>query len=231
MPLDPAPAVGAARRIGLFGGSFDPVHLAHRQLADAALAQLALDEVRWVVAGQPWQKARQWASGADRATMVGLAIVDDARHRLESCELDRAGPSYTLDTVMALQARHAADDVPPADWFLILGQDQYANFTTWHGWRALLERVTLAVAARDAEAVRAPAELAATPHRRVTLQMPPSPISATAIRQDLADRTGHAVPASTARMLAATVAAYIEGRGLYHRPPAASSAPPPGNPS
>ena len=121
--------------------------------------------------------------------------------------------------------------MPPADWFLILGQDQYANFSTWHGWRALLERVTLAVAARDADAVCAPAELAATPHRRVTLQMPPSPISATTIRQGLATRNGHAVPVATACMLAPAVTAYIEGRGLYHRPPAASSAPPPGNPS
>lgn len=89
-------------RIGLFGGSFDPVHNAHLALAHAALRDAALDEVRWIPAGQPWQKTRQLAAAAHREAMVALAIEGEPRFVLDRIELQRAGPSYTLDTVRAL---------------------------------------------------------------------------------------------------------------------------------
>ncbi len=216
--------VTAGRRIGLLGGSFDPVHLTHRQLADAALAQLQLDELRWVVAGQPWQKARQLAPAADRAAMVALAIADEPRYRLETCELNRTGPSYTLDTVTELQSRWAkASGGRGCQWFLILGQDQYANFPTWHGWPQLLGLVTLAVTARNGQAVVTPHDLAAVPHRLETLLMPASPTSATAIRARLS--AGESAAALAGSMLAEPVAAYIDSHRLYHPPLAASRAP------
>ena len=177
MAADAVAAGRRVRRIGLLGGSFDPVHQAHRELADAALAQLGLDELRWIPVGQAWQKSRQLTSAEHRASMVGLAIGDNPAFVLERCEIERGGPSYTLDTVAALQRRdgqrHPGE---PADWFLIIGQDQLANFATWHGWRDLLGRVALAVAGRAGDAVQVPAELTGAGARIVPLAMMPMKI-------------------------------------------------------
>ena len=118
------------RRIGLFGGSFDPVHNAHLALARSALRELALDEVRWIPAGQPWQKTRSLTDAAHREAMVALALEGEPRFVLDPIELQRAGPSYMLDTVRALQIAQ-----PAAQWFLLLGQDQHAGLSTWHGER------------------------------------------------------------------------------------------------
>ena len=136
------------------GGSFDPVHVAHVALAEVALRHLALDEVRWVPVGQAWQKARQLAPAKHRLAMVQAAIQHEPRFVLDDCEVRRGGPSYTLDTVRELQAQR-----PGCEWFLIIGQDQYANLPTWQGWEELLSRVTLAVACRGDDAPRAPAAL------------------------------------------------------------------------
>ena len=202
-------------RIGLLGGSFNPVHQAHRTLADVALDELALDQLRWVVAGQPWQKpGHEMAAAEHRAAMVELTIADDPRQVLERCELDRTGPSYTLDTVHALQAA-----MPDAtQWFLVIGADQYANFHTWHGWRELLTRVTLAVAARAGVEPVADACLRDTPHRFCRLAMPACDVSATAIRQRLAQ--GVAASALSPGLLSIPVARYIERQRLYHLDPA-----------
>jgi nicotinate-nucleotide adenylyltransferase len=205
------------RRIGLLGGSFDPVHQAHRRLADVALNELALDQLRWVVAGQPWQKkGRELAAAEHRAAMVALAIADDERQLLERCELDRQGPSYTLDTVNTLQA--AMPDVH--EWFLIIGADQYANFHTWHGWRELLDRVTLAVAARAGVEPVADAILRGTPHRWRRLDMPACDVSATEIRRRLAQGVSASTLSPT--LLSVPVAHYIERQRLYHLDPARS---------
>ncbi len=90
------------RKVGLFGGTFDPVHNAHVALAHAALAALQLDEVRWIPTGQPWQKERAITPAAAREVMVCLAIAGEPRFSLSRIEIERAGPSYTLDTVREL---------------------------------------------------------------------------------------------------------------------------------
>lgn len=206
------------RRIGLFGGSFDPVHPAHRELADAALAQLGLDELRWIPVGRAWQKSRQMAPAAHRAAMVGLAIGDNPAFVLERCEIERDGPSYTLDTVAELQRRdgqrHPGE---PVDWFLIIGQDQLANFATWHGWRDLLGRVVLAVAGRAGDAVQMPVALAEAGARVVPLAMMPMTVSSTELRTRLA--AGEPASSLAPRMVAPAVAGYIERHGLYHPHP------------
>lgn len=191
------------KRIGLFGGSFDPPHNAHVALARIALDHLQLDELRWVLTGQAYQKARQLSSAEHRKAMVALAIADEPRFRLETCELDRAGPSYSIDTVRELDA------VEHADWFLIIGQDQYANLHTWRDWPELLRRVTIAVASRNGQSPEASAEVAATWHRVTSLLLPRIDVSATVIRENAA------IGRDYTDMVPGTVASYIDRHHLY----------------
>ena len=197
------------QRIGLFGGSFDPVHNAHVALAEVAMAQLQLDSVRWTPVGNPWQKPSQLAPVEHRAAMVALAIAHEPRFVLDRTELDHHGPSYTLDTVRELQASH-----PGAQWFLIIGQDQYANFHTWRGWRELLQAVTLAVAGRPGASAEVNAEVltevATTGHQPVAL--PVMDISSTEIRSCIASGRG------IADLVPPSVASYIARHSLYRGP-------------
>ena len=194
------------QRLGLFGGSFDPVHIAHVVLAQVALTQLKLDAVRWVPAGQPWQKARELATPAHRAAMVQLAIDHEPRFTLERCELDRTGPSYTLDTVRELQAA-----TPGAQWFLIIGQDQYAGLYSWRDWKALLQLVTLAVAMRPGAPTQVNAEVEAEVERvgHEPVALPMMDISSTEIRERVASGQG------IDRLVPAAVARYIDRHHLY----------------
>lgn len=197
-------------RIGLFGGSFDPVHNAHVALAEVAMAQLQLDSVRWTPAGKPWQKPSQLAPAEHRAAMVALAIAHQPRFVLDRTELDRHGPGYTLDTVRELQALHSG-----AQWFLIIGQDQYANFHTWRGWQALLQAVTLAVAGRPGASAEVDAEvlteIASSGHQPVALPM--MDISSTEIRSRIASGRG------IADLVPPSVASYIARHSLYRGHP------------
>jgi nicotinate-nucleotide adenylyltransferase len=189
-------------RIGLFGGSFDPVHNAHLALARLALQELALDELRWVPAGDAWQKARPLSDAAHRLAMLQAAIEGEPRFVLERCEIERDGPSYTLDTVCTLQQLQ-----PAARWWLLIGQDQYANIHTWHGFEELLRRVRLAVAGRPG--VAAPADERVLAADTVWLQLPPMAVSASDIRERVA--AGQDIDA----LVPSGVALYIRQHGLY----------------
>ncbi|MEO6030439.1 MAG: nicotinate-nucleotide adenylyltransferase [Burkholderiaceae bacterium] len=191
-----------ARRIGIFGGSFDPVHNAHLALARIALRQLRLDELRWVPTGQPWQKTRQVTSGTHREAMLRLAIAGEPRFTLSRCELERSGPSYTITTVRELQAAE-----PDATWFLVIGQDQYAGFHTWHGWQELLARTTLAVADRPDTSPLADPLVQQVAHAAVHL--PLMDISSTEIRERL--QGGHRIN----DLVPPAVAGYIAQHHLY----------------
>ena len=190
------------KRIGLFGGSFDPVHLAHLALARQALDELRLNELRWVPAGRAWQKSRAMTTAEHRVAMLELAIADEPRFVLERCEVQRPGPSYTLDTVRELQARD-----PAAQWFLVIGQDQWQNLHTWHGFEELLRRVTLAVAQRPGSMAEIDARVRAAPC--VPLALPPMPISATEIRARAA------AGGDLSSLVPPAVALYIHQHGLY----------------
>ena len=201
------------RRVGLLGGTFDPVHLAHLALAHAALSTLSLDQVVWIPTGHPWQKTRAVTPAAQRVAMVQLAITDEPRFALSRVEVDRAGPSYTVDTVRALAAAQ-----PDTEWFLLIGQDQYLGLHTWHDWQTLLSLVVLAVALRPPVGNELGAASPGQPHpdvqRRAHRQvaLPMMDISSTDIRrraQQGADFS-HLVPPAVAR--------YIETHGLYPSP-------------
>ena len=215
------------RRVGIFGGSFDPVHQAHVALAQAALQALQLDELRWIPAGSPWQKARTITDAVHRVAMVQAAMAGEPRFVLDRIEVDRNGPSYTLDTVRALTsgrdgARDGPKDATPdgpqtqaqlpggTQWFLIIGQDQYSSLHTWRHWQELLSLVTLAVANRPGDNRAPHADVQSLAHQMVPLPM--LDISSTQIRQRVAagqDITPLVPPA---------VARYIELHGLYRSP-------------
>lgn len=189
-------------RIGLFGGSFDPVHNAHLELARSALVELQLDQLHWVPAGRPWQKTRRLSDAGHREAMVRLAIAGEPRFVLDRIEIEAGGPSYTLDTVRALQAAH-----PGASWFLLIGQDQYAGLHTWQGWQELLDRVVLAVAQRPGAGL--PIHPDVLRHARRSVPLPMLEISATDIRSRVAagQPIDHLVPSAVAR--------YIDQHALY----------------
>ena len=190
------------KRVGLFGGSFDPVHNAHVALATLALEQLDLAEVRWIPVGQPSQKMRTLSDAADREAMVRLAIAGEPRFVLDRIELKRRGVSYTLDTVRELAAAE-----PGNEWVLILGQDQYATLHTWRDWRELVSRVTLAIANRPDVAALPNPQIASVPHQMVKLPM--MDISSTEVRRRVA------AGQSIANLVPPAVASYIARRQLY----------------
>ena len=206
-----------ARRIALFGGSFDPVHRAHRALAEAALVQLPVDELWWLPVGQPWQKARTLAPAEDRVAMV-RRVIDSmapdlrARQRIETCEIERGGPTYTIDTLQALRRRE-----PGVQWWLILGQDQLRGLPTWHRWQEVVEGVQLAVAQRPAADPAVPAagpspETGGAPLAVHPLILEPHDISSTVIRA----RVAQGLPLDD--QVTPEVGRYIADRGLYrHR--------------
>ena len=190
------------KRVGLFGGSFDPVHNAHVALARTALDQLELDELRWIPVGHPWQKTRRLASGADREAMVRLAIAGEPRFVLDRSELRRRGVTYTLDTVREFAAARPGDER-----ILILGQDQYAGLHTWRDWKELLGLVTLAIANRPGAVLTIDPQISAAAHR--TVMLPMMYISSTAIRRRVA--AGEPI----AGLVPPPVASYIEQHRLY----------------
>ena len=134
----------AGRRIGVFGGTFDPIHLGHLEVAETVRDALGLDRMLVVVANHPWQKQdRPVTPAEDRYAMVVAALADRPGLEASRVELDRGGPSYTVDTVRALLA-----DEPDAEVVVVVGADVVAALDTWHEHEALRDLVTLAVVDR-----------------------------------------------------------------------------------
>jgi nicotinate-nucleotide adenylyltransferase len=133
------------RRLGIFGGTFDPVHLGHLVAATNARALLDLDEVVFVVANDPWQKSddRQITSAVDRLALVEAALAGHTGLVASGLEIARGGPSYTIDTVEALLA-----DEPDAELYLIIGADVVPGLPTWQRPDELRRLAQLAVLTR-----------------------------------------------------------------------------------
>ena len=163
-------------RLGVFGGTFDPVHVGHLVAAMEARFQLELDRVLFVVARDPWQKrGRVVAPAAARFEMVAAAIEGVEGFEASTIELDRPGPTYTIDTVIDLAA---AD----RDLFLIVGADAAAGLDSWERADELRGAVTVAVLARATDAE--PEPLTGWDVRPVT--MPRIDVSSTALRARVA---------------------------------------------
>ena len=212
-------------RVGLFGGSFDPVHLGHLHAARSAMEARDLDQVVFVPAARPPHKpGRRLASGADRLAMLELAVADEPRWRTSAIELERGGMSYTYDTVVelpgALDLQGPDDpDGPGAgglELFLILGSDNLEGLPDWHRVEELLKRVHPIVVHREGSApglpARVEAELSPAACRRLRegfLSLPPVPLSSTELRRVLFSGSGRddALPFG--------VAEYIREHGLY----------------
>ena len=169
-------------RIVLFGGSFDPIHCAHLRLAQAALAYDQIDQVQFIPAGQPWQRAKLKASPTHRAAMVALAIQDESRFCLNPIEIEREGETYTIDTLHALPKGPA--------YFWLLGADQLENFCSWNQWEAIAQTVTFLVACRPQHQLTVPRPLQSLIDQGLarveTLPFEAMSTSATHVREQLA---------------------------------------------
>lgn len=188
-------------RLGILGGTFDPVHVAHLAAAAAARDQLELARVLVVVAGDPWQKkGRVCAPAESRFEMVAGAIEGVDRLEASRLEIDRAGPTYTVDTVDALR-----DQMPDCELFLIVGSDVAASIDGWHRADALRAAVTLALVDREDVAP----STAPPGWRTVRVHMPRLDVSSTDLRRRIAagESVDFLVPPPAARI--------IRSRGLY----------------
>lgn len=188
------------QRLGVFGGAFDPPHNAHVALVQAAQRQLALDEVRIVPTGHAWHKSRHLSAPEHRLAMAHLAFDPLPGCVLDTCEMQRQGPSYTVDTLIELRALF-----PEARMFLLLGADQGASLRSWHRIAEILQLATLVVAPRSLD--QALAEQPGIPVSE--LKMALHDVASTHIRAQLAQghRVDDLVPPSVAR--------YIEQHSLY----------------
>ncbi len=130
------------RRVGLLGGTFDPPHLGHLVVAECARVELELDEVRLVVAGDPWMK-QPAATATDRADLVERAVEDSDGLVVELAEVRRAGPTRTIDTVEELSRQE-----PDVSWTLLIGADLVGQLDQWHRHDDLRAAVDLVVVSR-----------------------------------------------------------------------------------
>jgi nicotinate-nucleotide adenylyltransferase len=160
--------VTRARRVGVLGGTFDPIHYGHLDAAEAARATLELDEVLFIPAHDPPHKSQDpRASAFHRFAMVALAIQDCPGYRASDMELDREGASYTADTLRALHRR----GFEPSRLFFILGADAFADIAAWREFPAILDLAHFVVVARPGTTVDE--ALARTPALRTRARMSP----------------------------------------------------------
>jgi nicotinate-nucleotide adenylyltransferase len=196
-------------RIGVFGGAFDPPHRGHVALAQAAVAQLGLAQLRVVPTGEALHKHRTLTEARHRLAMCELAFADVPQARVDACEIERSGPSFTVDTLETLQRAH-----PGAQLCLLIGQDQAQTLQHWHRAGDLARLAIIYVAARP-ESVGSNAAIDPIQIQKFALQwlhMPAMAQSATEIRH----RVVHHKSIET--LVTEPVARYIAHHHLYQTP-------------
>ena len=212
--------------LGVFGGTFDPVHFGHLRLAEEAADALGLARVRWIPAGSPVLRGAPRVTAHQRLEMVRLAIAGNSRFELDSAEVEADEPSYTVPTLERLRRDDGIGNERPL--VLLVGADAFAGMTAWHRWPALLELAHIGVAHRPGYPVEPgalPPELADLYRRRrvtdaseldeapagriATFAMTQLDISATKIRALLSNGR------SVRYLLPDTLIAYIGQYQLY----------------
>ena len=198
----------AAVKVGVLGGTFDPVHLGHLALAEHAKRQLDLERVIWVPAGEPWRKRdRTISPGEQRCEIVRLAIAGDATSEVSTLEVDRGGPSYSVETLATL-----ARDCPMWEMHFVMGLDALLDLPNWREPERLASLATLAVAVRGGQRLEAADLQKLLPgldRRVVWLDMPDIEVSATDVRRRAGEGT------SLAGLVPAPVERYVLEQGLY----------------
>jgi len=196
--------VRSGRRIGVMGGTFDPVHQGHLSAANEVATLFALDEVVFVPTGQPWQKAdRQVSAAEDRYLMTVVATASNPRFSVSRIDIDRPGPTYTVDTLRDLRSAYGAGSA----LFFITGADA---LTAILGWRDAAELFALAHFVGVSRPGYAPVDVEGFPDGAVTLvQVPALAISST----DCRARVGRGHPVWY--LVPDGVVQYIEKRRLY----------------
>jgi nicotinate-nucleotide adenylyltransferase len=195
---------------GILGGTFDPVHNGHLIVADVAREQLNLNEVLFIPAGQPWLKPERIITAAEhRLHMLRLALDDTPYFSISEIEIERSGPTYTIDTITALKEQLNAEE----ELFFILGQDNLMQLPQWHEASNLIELCYLVAAPRpgvkkpDLKALEA--AIPGITQRVMLMKQPQVDINATDIRERVARGLSvrHLVPEPVNR--------YIKENRLY----------------
>ena len=206
-------------RIGLLGGTFNPIHIGHLALARAARVALQLDAVRLIPTGQPWQKGPGITPATHRLAMTQLAARAEPWLSVDNREVLRPGLTYTVDTLAELRAQEGS----AAALILLLGSDQLRNLATWYRYERLLELAHIAVTQRGLSSLTdLPSAVEALVQRHgrdalpdepcgsiVFFRMPAVPVSATVLRQQLA------AGERPIELLPEGVLDYIDRHGLY----------------
>jgi nicotinate-nucleotide adenylyltransferase len=190
-----------SRRVGLLGGTFDPPHLGHLVVAECARVELELDEVRLLVAGDPWMKEGTTSPVAERVAMARAAVVDDPHLCVDTHEAKRTGPTYTADTLSELRAAE-----PETSWYFVLGEDAASELYRWERIEEAFAQATFVLVTRPGHAAPHADEL---PGPVAHLQIPQLEVSSTELRERF--RTGRA----TRYLVPVAVDRYVRTRGLY----------------
>src|SRR5262245_31175568 len=196
-------------RIGVFGGTFDPLHVGHLILAEQCREQGRLDQVLFVPAARPPHKQQPLTPFAQRVEMLQLAIAGQPAFRVDELEKARAGPSYTVETLAELSRRH-----PDAELWLVLGADMLQDFPTWYMPGRIAEMAGFLVAGRPGAPLVSPEQIAKSlglqgTLRMQTVDMPQIEIASRDLRRRIAE-------GRTIRyMVPRAVEAYIVEKKLY----------------
>ena len=192
--------------MGIFGGAFDPPHLGHIALAQAAVEQLQLDALHIVPTGSAWHKDRPLSDPKHRLEMCRLAFADIDCAVVDDCETLRPGPSYTMDTLELLRSRS-----PEAQFFLLIGQDQAMHLSEWHRAKEIQRLAIITVASRplSVSAVSAVGNENDELFDIKRLEMPAMPQSSTQIRSCVQHNT------RIDSLVCEPVARYIANNQLY----------------
>lgn len=190
--------MSSSARVGLYGGTFDPLHSGHLHLITEILRRNLVDEILIIPAGIPWMREHQpKATPADRLEMVRLGVAElpaeiQVRVKVSDIEVIRTGPTYTIDTVAELKSEY-----PSSRFVLILGSDAFANFAMWHRAEELRKLVEILIIAREGEG----------------LDIDALDVSSTSIRSNLSALPN--VRSSSAEDLPESIWKFIQERNLY----------------